>query len=584
MNLTPEEKAVGKENFYAAVGSELTRRDFLKGSVLAAATTSAGLGGFYFGYGKSVPSPVRIGVIGTGDEGCVLLGAVNPEFLQVVAICDIRPFNVHRAFHGDWASEAALKARPGLMAKYGWKTEAEARKKVKLYEDYKDLLADKDVEGVVIGLPLHLHADVAIAAMRAGKHVLTEKLMAKTVGECKLMAREAEKTGKILAVGHQRHYNILYDNAVDTIGRGLLGDLHYIRAQWHRGNMPGKDSWQQPLPPGTRPKDKKEEDQKLADTLEKWKAALEKLLDPKTKDKKTKDIEDQQKKIAQIKAQIADQDVDAAKYNYVPTVVKDSSGAVKYEASPLEELIRWRLWQRTGGGLMVELGSHQLDAAGIFITAEHHRLGLLKGEKVHPLSVSASAARSLFQWDREIEDHIHCLIEFPAPGFDRKDALNRLKKITVAYSSINGNGFGGYGEVVFGTKATLILEKEKEAMLFKEADTASKIEVTKGKDGAAMLDTQASPGEAAARAAGAIGGDVSRGYTEEMEHWAWCIRNPAPENKPRCTPKVALGDAVIALTTNLAARKGIRIDFDETWFDPARDETPETDPKIAKFA
>jgi predicted dehydrogenase len=271
----------------------------------------------------------------------------------------------------------------------------------------------------------------------------------------------------------------------------------------------------------------------------------------------------------------------------VATVVKDAAGAVRYEAPPLEELIRWRLWQRTGGGLMVELGSHQLDAASIFITAEHHRVGTLpKGEKAHPLCVSASATRSLFEWDREIEDHIHCLIEFPAPGFDRKDALNRLKKITVAYSSINGNGFGGYGEVVFGDKATLILEKEKEAMLFKESDTASKIEVTKPEKGGPTLDTQASPGaaQAAATAAGAIGAEVSRGYTEELEHWAWCIRNPAKENQPRCTPKVALGDAVIALTTNLAARKGIRIDFDETWFDPARDETPETDPKIAKFA
>jgi predicted dehydrogenase len=573
MNLTPEEKAVGKENFYAVVGSELTRRDFLKGSVAAAAVSSAGLGAFYFGYGKSVPSPVRIGVIGTGDEGCVLLGAVNPEFLKVVAICDIRPFNLHRAFEGDWATEAALKARPGLMAKYGWKSRQEAEKHVKVYRDYKELLADKDIEGVVIGLPLHLHCQVAIEAVQAGKHVLTEKLMAKTIGECKQMAQAADKTGKLLAVGHQRHYNILYDNAVDTIRRGLLGDLHYIRAQWHRGNMPGKDSWQQPLPPGTRADDKK-----LAEDLTKWEANLVKMLDPK-KPGKTKDIEEQQKKIAQVKAQIEDQQVDAAKYGYEPKVVKDTAGKVMYEASPLEELIRWRLWARTGGGLMVELGSHQLDASSIFIAAAHG------GPKQHPLCVSASSARSLFPWDREIEDHIHCLIEFPAPGYDPKHALNKHKKITVAYSSINGNGFGGYGEVVFGTKATLILDKEKEAMLFKEADTASKIEVTKGKEGP-TLDTQASPGaaQAAATAAGAIGTDVSRGYAEELEHWAWCIRNPAKENQPRCGPKMALGDAVIALTTNIAARKGIRIDFDEAWFDPARPETPETDPKITKFA
>ena len=102
---------------------------------------------------------------------------------------------------------------------------------------------------MIIALPLHLHAPAAIAAMKAGLHVITEKLMGHSVHECKEMARVAEETDRILATGHQRHYNILYANAMDTIQRGILGDLHYIRAQWHRSNLPGKDSWQQPLPP-----------------------------------------------------------------------------------------------------------------------------------------------------------------------------------------------------------------------------------------------------------------------------------------------------------------------------------------------
>ncbi len=84
--------------------------------------------------------------------------------------------------------------------------------------------------------------------MKAGKHVLTEKLMAHSVHECKEMARVAQQLNKILATGHQRHYSILYDNAVDTIRRGLIGEIHCIRAQWHRGNLPGNDSWSMPLP------------------------------------------------------------------------------------------------------------------------------------------------------------------------------------------------------------------------------------------------------------------------------------------------------------------------------------------------
>ena len=72
-------------------------------------------------------------------------------------------------------------------------------------------------------------------------------------------------------------------------------------------------------------------------------------------------------------------------------------------------------------------------------------------------------------------------------------------------------------------------------------------------------------------------GPISRGYTEEIEHWAWCIRNPAPENQPRCHPKVALADAVIALTTNIAIRnpQHSRIEFKKEWFDIDSDETPE---------
>ena len=142
MNLSPEEKKVGQDNYHEALGAMdkseyvdgrgVTRRDFLKGVVAAGAVSGAGLGAMYFGYG-AVTDPVRVGVIGTGDEGSVLIGALNPAYVDVVAIADIRPYNVHRAFHGDWASPAALEARPGLMAKYGWKTQAEAEQHVKVY-------------------------------------------------------------------------------------------------------------------------------------------------------------------------------------------------------------------------------------------------------------------------------------------------------------------------------------------------------------------------------------------------------------------------------------------------------------------
>src|SRR5215207_3213038 len=153
MNPTPEQRVIGKQNFYETVGT--TRREFLAGTVAAAVGGGAGLGAMYFGYGASVEKPLRVGIIGTGDEGSVLIGALNPEYIDVVAIADIRPYNQHRAFHGD---QDNLAARPGLMKIYGWDSEDAARKHVKVYaDDYQELINDPDVEGVIIALPLWLH-------------------------------------------------------------------------------------------------------------------------------------------------------------------------------------------------------------------------------------------------------------------------------------------------------------------------------------------------------------------------------------------------------------------------------------------
>ena len=553
MNLTESQKQVGKENFSDAVA--ITRREFLAGAAAAGVGAGAGLGAFYFGYGRSVGDPLRVGFLGTGDEGSVLIGAHNPDYLNVVAIADIRPYNVFRAFHGDVSSPSANTARPGLMKKYKWSTEDAAREKVKVYGAYEELLADPDVEAVVIALPLHLHAPAAIKAMRAGKHVLTEKLMGHSIHECKEMGRVSRETGKILATGHQRHYSILYDDAVHTIGTArLIGDLHSLRAQWHRGNLPGKDSWKPPMP----------DDEKFVKQLAGWQKDLAGA--------KPADVDGLVKKIAQLEAQIADKVVDAAKFGYEQIALPDGT-----PRTPLEELIRWRLWNRTGGGLMAELGSHQLDAAGIFVSAMHG-----PGKKVKPLTVTAVGNRSIFPADREIDDHVYCMYEYPAPGYhdDKGGVADPNKKIVVTYSSINGNGFGGYGEVVMGTKGTLILEQEQDVMLYKDAAKDTRVTVAKAKDGTPPLDTTESGGggSAAGGKPGAAGGPPSRGYTEEMEHWAWCIRNPSPENQPRCKPEVAIADAVIALVSNIALANPStrpRIEFQPEWFDIASDETPE---------
>jgi len=552
--LTPQEKAVGKANFQTAIGSDLTRRDFLMGGIAAGVVSGAGLGAFYFGYNK-LKNPVPIGIIGTGDEGGVLIGALSPSYVDVLAISDIRPYNVHRAFHGDQSSPTVQLVRPGLMAKYGWKSEDEAKKHVKVYTDYKDMLKDPAIKGVIIAIPLHLHHSVAIEAMQAGKHVLTEKLMAQTVGKCKSMGRVAKTTKKHLATGHQRHYSILYDNAVDIIKRGLIGDIHHIRAQWHRGNLPGKDSWQPRIP-----------DAKMLEDLQTAEAQLATASGSQ--------IESLQKKINQLNLWLMDKEVDAKKYGYQSKKTADGKAEL-YD--PIKELIQWRLWARTGGGLMAELGSHQLDASGIFCSALRK-----DGKKARPLTVVAVGGRHIFPEDREVDDHVYCNYEFPGPAYNADDPVLKNKKVVVTYSSINGNGWGGYGEIVMGTKGTIVLETESDYQLYQAPGGPSTfVDVTK-KEGNLVLDTTASAPPAAAVGEKALGsGPPSKGYAEEIEHWAYCIENNPdasdPDVQPKCKPEVAMADAIIALTTNIAIRDNRRIEFKDAWFEIDKDDTPENE-------
>jgi predicted dehydrogenase len=330
-----------------------------------------------------------------------------------------------------------------------------------------------------------------------------------------------------------------------------------------------------PLPPGV-----KQEDTPVNLEAERVKArrALEQSYGSET--------EGWLKVLGQLEAQIADKTLEQSSggkqqvqaLGYEGKKITDAQGKVVYECTPLEELIRWRLWDRTSAGMMAELGSHQLDAASIFVSALYE-----EGKPhPHPLRVVAAANRPIFPPDRDIEDHVCCILEFPMPGYDEKDPTTHRRKISVQYASINGNGYLNYGELVYGTKGTLALEKEEDLKLLTgsgdEGDTATAVKVSGGSEGP-TLDTQSS-GPVRAAAGGPGGGPVSRGYAEELEHWAWCIRHHAPENQPRCPPRVAMADAIIALTTNLAVRTGQPIRFKPEWFDPAKDDTPEKDLNI----
>jgi predicted dehydrogenase len=538
LDLTPEQKELGRANFQGAISRYgMNRRDFMKGMLAAGAVLPVSAA-VYFGYQALAGDPVKVGLIGAGDEGGVLMGEHNPEYLEVVAYSDIRPTNRKRIFEGE-LKKNPNSPRKGFNVVYG----KETAKKIKLYEDYHDLLARKDIEAVIIALPLHLHAPVTIEALKAGKHVLCEKLMARTIGDCKQMIDVADRENKILSIGHQRHYSLLYAHASDVLATGDLGTIKHIRAQWHRNNaLPLLDANGNPQ------------------------------IDPQTGKPFLKDG---------WRAPIPEEDRQALS----PEQLK----ALGYP--DIEHLVRWRLYNATGGGLMAELGSHQLDACSIFLG------------KVHPLAVQGYGGKIFYTDDRQIDDHVFVTYEFPGKDYyydPKKGGAVKDKNdlVVVTYSSISTNAFEPYGECVMGTNGTMIVEMEQNVMLFPERGATPgkslSVSVSATGGGKPALDSTSSGGppdvkKDVERGQAALGGPEkpSRGYREEMEHFAYCVRmwNQAMEKDrpmPRCTGRVAMADAIVALTANLAMKKRQRIDFQPAWFDAASPNVPDKSETMAK--
>jgi predicted dehydrogenase len=269
----------------------------------------------------------------------------------------------------------------------------------------------------------------------------------------------------------------------------------------------------------------------------------------------------------------------------------------KFGYDDLNQLVNWRLFNKTGGGLMAELGSHQMDACSIFLG------------KVHPLAVQGFGGKNFYgiknvgpadKWNdtREVYDNIYVTFEFPGRHYQEDDRDIAV----VTYSSISTNKFEPYGETVFGSRGTLIVKTEKEAMLYKEEGRGSEgggpdqrlWVVNNAVSGGPVLSAyETNSGPAKASGGGSDWAtNISRGYTEEMEHFSYAIRNfgptyykdgkllPASEGGLRCPGTVAMADAIMALTANLAMEKKKRIVFKDEWFDPDSPAVPETDEQV----
>ena len=170
-------------------------------------------------------TPIRVGIIGLGRAG---FGMQTNELLKrkdkyrIVAGCDTNAARRKR-FAG---------AVPGA----------------KLYASAEKLIADPDVDLVSVATRTPTHADLTIAALRAGKTVMDEKPIATTYADARRMAAEGKKHPGRLFFRHNRRWEAAFNDVRDVIASGILGDIAEIRLCRH--NYARRDDWQTILAEG----------------------------------------------------------------------------------------------------------------------------------------------------------------------------------------------------------------------------------------------------------------------------------------------------------------------------------------------
>ncbi len=199
------------------------RREFLRAATAGTLLAAAWADDLAAADEPRPPAPgkddeLNIAFVGIGTQGRVLLAGnclkMTDQRLRIRAICDI------------W--EYRRTGAVNLVRKYGHDTRG--------YEDYREMLAsEKDLDAVIIATPDWMHAEIAVACLKAGLHAYCEKEMSNTLEGARSMVRAARQTGKLLQIGHQRRSNPRYLTALEYVRRHrALGRITNTYGQWNR--------------------------------------------------------------------------------------------------------------------------------------------------------------------------------------------------------------------------------------------------------------------------------------------------------------------------------------------------------------
>jgi predicted dehydrogenase len=218
------------KNRRIAGSKSVSRREFLKGS--------AAVAGAAFAWPTIVPSSVfgaaapsnrlAMGCIGLGGQGSGNMKGFNAKKdCAVVAVCDVD------ADHREKAREMV-----GLDAKSS-------------YNDFRDVIARDDIDGVSIATPDHWHVPVSIAAVRAGKDVFCEKPLTLTIAEGRVLVDEVKRYGRVFQTGSQQRSGSEFRKACELVVNGRIGKLHTMTVQIPGNNRKCEPTWTlEPVPEG----------------------------------------------------------------------------------------------------------------------------------------------------------------------------------------------------------------------------------------------------------------------------------------------------------------------------------------------
>ena len=158
---------------------------------------------------------IKVGIIGCGKIAQV---RHIPEYAA----------NPHAEVYGFY--DINLDRAEALAKQYGGKA----------YASYEELLADPEIEAVSVCAANHVHAEISVAALKAGKHVLCEKPMAVTLEECEAMVAAAEEAGKYLMIGQNQRLAKAHAKAKELIEQGAIGKVLTFRTIFGHG---GPETW-----------------------------------------------------------------------------------------------------------------------------------------------------------------------------------------------------------------------------------------------------------------------------------------------------------------------------------------------------